>query len=303
MTYGTDVSEWQGEINWSQVAAATSIGVYRVGNGARYDHQLVNNRNGCQLCEVSGSYWFFARQGSVVSGGTVGSWQDQVAMWLEGAQFQNGQIAQADIEGDINASDQSWLLDACHSMADYLQVKPFVYTNLNFAKNVLTDPAWREFPIWGAWPNGSPGVFPQPFGQFPTLIVHQYGYTNLTGINGPVDADYTPLTANELRKQYGCFPVDPIGVDSNMPIYRQRSDGAIFEIFMGYKFHCDQSYYFGVLGGAAAGNPAPPSGIVAFTADDASLNALPDWPGINPPSGTAPTKFIVSLTGTSNAVE
>lgn len=289
MIFGTDVSEWQGtkihtQINWSMVAEAVEFGIFRVGNGHRFDFDLEHNREGASLCQVSGSYWYFEPPG--LNGAPPGP--IQIEMWKDGAQFKTGQIAQADIEGSLNGNDQTWLLDACHSMADYMggTDRLYVYCNRNFAINVLTDPAWKRFPCWAAWPNGNPPVWPIPFGNFTSVPIHQYGETNVPGIVGLVDADATNLSVVQLMNTGKKAPPKP--KDNDMAYKQRASDNSIFEVAFGYKFHCTPQYFFDVLGGVPAGNPPGPAGIVAVMIDDDTINSLPDWPGITPPSGYIP---------------
>lgn len=71
----------------------------------------------------------------------------------------------------------------------------------------------------------------------------------------------------------------------DMSVFRHTSAGAVYEIWNGYKFHCTAEYFFQVLQGGI-GTPSG-TGIVSYQAlNDGDLLALPDWPGINPPSAT-----------------
>lgn len=303
MIFGVDVSEWQGklantQIDWGAVSQNVQFGVYRVGNGHRYDFDLAHNREGARLCSVSGSYWYFERPGDLVGGITVPSWPEQIAMWQEGAQFQIGEIAQADIEGSLNGNDQVWLLDACNAMADYMggTDKLFIYSNQNFATNVLTDSAWKNFPLWAAWPNGSPGKFPVPFGRFPDVLIHQYGYTNVPGIVGNVDADATSLSVDDL-KQHGMKGA----FKKVMADYRHNSAGAVYEITQGHKAALTGDYFYGVIMGQLNGSGVTsPLGIYSYQVDDAKLAAIPDLPFGGGTVVSAPTKFAITGEAVAN---
>jgi hypothetical protein len=302
MTNGIDVSEWQGAligktIDWPTVAKSVDFAVYRVGNGHRYDKDLSKNRDGVKLCACSGSYWYCERPG--ING--AGSAATQAQMWINGAEFLPGQIAQADIEGSLDGTDQPFLLDFCHLMAEYLggPERVLVYSNLNFARNVLTDPAWSTFSAWIAFPNGSPNKgYPVPFGHLGNVIVHQWGEAFIPGISGLVDADSSLYRVDDLINQFGKTNGNTIVKDG--PMFRHSPDGTIYELWMGFKIHCSAEYFYNVLGGQIAGNGTQSAtGIYSYPGN--GIESIPDLPVLGGGNSPAPTKFNITLNGEANA--
>ena len=57
---GVDVSEWQGNINWSHVKTdGVKFAIIRAGIGHRVDDQFANNYAGCKSNSVPvGAYWY-----------------------------------------------------------------------------------------------------------------------------------------------------------------------------------------------------------------------------------------------------
>lgn len=106
-----------------------------------------------------------------------------------------------------------------------------------------------------------------------------------------VDTD-TVITTLPVWTGDGINP-NPPSTEVDMPLYRHDSNGVVYEIFMGYKFHCTSDYFFNVVMGDV-GKPGG-SGVISYQVyHDEMLNALPDWPGVNPPSVSIPTNITLN---------
>jgi len=185
---GVDVSNWQGSIDWSQVAASgKTFGYVEVGDGSFVDSFFVSDYTGMKSVGMTaGGYFFFEPD------------QDPTAQAnlfisnLREAGFAPGDLRPAfDVEvmkGQSAATVLANLQTAINVVQSNLGVTPAIYTGYDFWDYSLGgSTAFGAYPLWMAWWSTNCPSLPNGWN---TWAVWQYSDTGyVPGIYGPVDLD------------------------------------------------------------------------------------------------------------------
>jgi GH25 family lysozyme M1 (1,4-beta-N-acetylmuramidase) len=238
-TFGIDVSDWQGNINWSAVAASGktfafiratrggTTGTYnestRVGTlSERYDDTkfLANITNAKAAGLLVGAY-HFARPDISMNTGC-----DEAVHFLQvaGDYMCDGYLPPVlDLEAGSARSTAdltNWAMDFCNTIHDAKGVWPIVYANSSYA-NSEVDARLAQLPLWIARPSGDPNAgnpaaaaaYPNVYGVWNPTYPNtpspepwnfwQYSSTGTVyGINGNVDLDVFNGDVYQLQRQF-----------------------------------------------------------------------------------------------------
>lgn len=205
--FGIDVSHWQQDINWEQVAGDTiprkiDFSIVKATQGAgQVDPNFATNwKQSNDLFEIAGAYHFYIFSDDP---------KTQAQNFIQTASLSNGNLppivdlelncSKCDslkISGDQMVNDlKSYLTE----IENHFDVKPIIYTNIPFFNKYLTG-EFDDYPFWMAKyektpPAGLIGLSPagSDSSSHPKTVMWQFSdYGRLNGIIGTVDMNFLP---------------------------------------------------------------------------------------------------------------
>jgi len=199
--HGTDVSHYQGTINWTSYASAKDFVIIKAGGcdaGYYQDSKFTSNQTGARAQGLRIGYYYFGDR----TGNAITAANNFIS--IVGA-LNHGEILALDIEG-ANYPQDSWAYDFVTTVHSYFGFYPFVYMSQHSPTNsgtvwVTTNPI---APLWMANYGLSSTDFSQTTGNAditwgglpaPNYQILQYSSTgSVSGITGNVDLDtfYSP---------------------------------------------------------------------------------------------------------------
>ena len=186
---GIDVSRYQGNINWSAVAAAgKQFAIVRIGssnnNGVYVDPYFLQNVNGAHAAglRVGAYYYTYARTQSAVA-----SELNVFLNALEGLQLEYPVFV--DVEASsLTSLSRSQLTDLVKYAMDILYQRKWYsgwYSYTHFINSYLNAGALANYPLWVA-------DYRSTLGYTGSYAMWQYsGSGTVNGISGAVDLDYS----------------------------------------------------------------------------------------------------------------
>jgi GH25 family lysozyme M1 (1,4-beta-N-acetylmuramidase) len=206
---GIDVSDFQGNPNWTSVKSAGISFVFtKATEGATFTAStFASNMTNARAAGIPIGAYHFARPNT--TGTDALDEADFFASKIQGLLIPGNLRPVLDIE-DANGLSaavlSTWCLQFCNRVLSLTGVAPIIYTGQSFASTYLNS-SLNRFPLWIArYPGGT--VNPQtatPGGTTPWSTWHFWQYTDagsVSGISGPVDTNVLNggMTALEAYK-------------------------------------------------------------------------------------------------------
>ena len=193
---GVDVSEWQGNINWSHVKTdGVKFAIIRAGIGHRVDDQFANNYAGCKSNSVPvGAYWYSKAT-------TVAEAKQEAQDFLAALK---GKTFEYPVYMDLEESAQfalgkakcSELVDAFLTVLEQAGYYAGLYCSTSYLNGYVSESVRKRYTIWCADYRGSCG-YTGDYG------IWQSGTCTIYGIDTEVDLDYAYIDYPKIIKNAG----------------------------------------------------------------------------------------------------
>ena len=193
---GVDVSEWQGNINWSHVKTdGVKFAIIRAGIGHRVDDQFANNYAGCKSNSVPvGAYWYSKAT-------TVTEVKQEAQDFLSALK---GKTFEYPVYMDLEESAQfalgkakcSELVDAFLTVLEQAGYYAGLYCSTSYLNSHVSESVRKRYTIWCADYRGSCG-YTGDYG------IWQPGTGTIYGIDTEVDLDYAYIDYPKIIKNAG----------------------------------------------------------------------------------------------------
>ena len=213
---GIDVSEWQGDINWSHVKTdGVKFAIIRAGIGHRVDDRFANNYAGCKSNSVPvGAYWYSKAT-------TVAEAKQEAQDFLDALK---GKTFEYPVYMDLEESAQfalgkakcSELVDAFLTVLEQAGYYAGLYCSTYYLKNYISESVRKRYAVWVAQYNdkcsytGAYGIWQHSVAGHPDYDV--FGKGSVYGITGQCDLDYAYIDYPKIIKN-ACLNGFSTGVD------------------------------------------------------------------------------------------
>jgi len=194
--FGIDVSEWQGNINWSHVKTdGVKFAIIRAGIGHRVDDQFANNYAGCKSNSVPvGAYWYSKAT-------TVAEAKQEAQNFLAALK---GKTFEYPVYMDLEESAQfalgkakcSELVDAFLTVLEQAGYYAGLYCSTSYLNSHVSESVRKRYTIWCADYRGNCG-YTGDYG------IWQPGTGTIYGIDTEVDLDYAYIDYQKIIKNAG----------------------------------------------------------------------------------------------------
>ncbi len=195
---GIDVSHWQGDINWSAVAAdGIDFAIMKATESGNYtDPKFKTNRTNAQLAGVTIGMYHVASPSK-----STDDARSEADRFLRIAKPGVGNVIPTlDIEisnvpaGMKPAVLEGWVRAWLNRVTSKLGVRPMIYGSQHMFEELLGNSTWfadHGFPLWFAWPRKNlPSPLPANDWQGEGWTFWQWSWTGrIAGIDGDVDRD------------------------------------------------------------------------------------------------------------------
>ena len=204
---GIDVSEWQGNINWSHVKTdGVKFAIIRAGIGHRVDDQFANNYAGCKSNGIPcGVYWYSYAT-------TVEDAKKEAQVCL---QTIKGKTFEYPIYFDLEEPEQFKLgkkvcSDIVQAFCDEIEKAGYyagLYCSTYYLKNYISESVRKRYAVWVAQYNdkcsytGNYGIWQHSVAGHPDYDV--FGKGSVYGITGQCDLDYAYIDYPKIIKNAG----------------------------------------------------------------------------------------------------
>jgi lysozyme len=198
VVYGIDVSYYQGDIDWSAVAAdGYAFAITRINHADFMDPKFDANWAAIKdVGLVRGAYQYFEPGDDPV-------WQAEVVVAKVGKLGPGDLPVVIDVETTSGLTDPSAIVDSISAWMDIVEVgtgkQPIVYTGKYFWQDNVASDAFADYPLWHAqYPNAcQPPAAPPPAcgcanvaDQWSDWLLWQYTSSgSVAGISGNVDTN------------------------------------------------------------------------------------------------------------------
>ena len=193
---GIDVSEYQGNINWSHVKAdGVKFAILRAGISHRVDNQFANNYAGCKSNGVPvGAYWY--SKATTVTDAKQEA-QDFLAA-LKGKTFEYPVYMDLEEQSQFALGKEkcSELVDAFLTVLEQAGYFVGLYCSTYYLTNYITDSIRKCYAVWVAQYNDS-CTYSGNYG------IWQSGVGTIYGIDGDCDIDHGYIDYSTIIKQAG----------------------------------------------------------------------------------------------------
>lgn len=231
---GIDVSEYQGSIDWTAVAAAGNrFSLIRASQGVRItDKRLSANWPAARDAGVTRLAYHFAEPADSLSAQAELEWFLARVEAAGGLEAGDGVVLDLEewegVLGRYQSSLVAWTLDWLTRARDLTGAVPVLYTNRGILQQYgLTDPRLAAFPLHlAAWEQESAPSPPAPWSR--VLLWQHADDGDVPGIAGNVDLDWFLGTARELQAIGKGGTVDTTG--STLDAWRDRVGSGILEL-------------------------------------------------------------------------
>ena len=193
---GIDVSEYQGNINWSHVKAdGVKFAILRAGISHRVDNQFANNYAGCKSNGVPvGAYWYSKAT-------TIAEAKQEAQDFLAALK---GKTFEYPVYMDLEESAQfalgkakcSELVDAFLTMLEQAGYYAGLYCSTSYLNGYVSESVRKRYTIWCADYRGNCG-YTGDYG------IWQPGTGTIYGIDTEVDLDYAYIDYPKIIKNAG----------------------------------------------------------------------------------------------------
>ena len=204
---GVDVSEWQGNINWSHVKTdGVNFAIIRAGIGHRVDDQFANNYAGCKSNSVPvGAYWYSKAT-------TVAEAKQEAQDFLAALK---GKTFEYPVYMDLEESAQfalgkakcSELVDAFLTVLEQAGYYAGLYCSTSYLNSHVSESVRKRYAIWVAQYSNQCtyssdyGIWQHSVAGHPDYDV--FGKGSVYGITGQCDLDYAYIDYPKIIKNAG----------------------------------------------------------------------------------------------------
>ena len=205
--FGIDVSEWQGNINWSHVKTdGVKFAIIRAGIGHRVDDQFANNYAGCKSNSVPvGAYWYSKAT-------TVAEAKQEAQDFLAALK---GKTFEYPVYMDLEESAQfalgkakcSELVDAFLTVLEQAGYYAGLYCSTSYLNSHVSESVRKRYAIWVAQYSNQCtyssdyGIWQHSVAGHPDYDV--FGKGSVYGITGQCDLDYAYIDYPKIIKNAG----------------------------------------------------------------------------------------------------
>src|SRR6516225_2642079 len=124
--YGIDASQWQGQVDWDALNAASNFVIIRVGDGTYLDTSFYHNQSEARRVRAAAGplgvgYYYFAEP-TLLSADESATWFVNTVGALE-----EGEVLALDLEGSIGTDPVGWSLEWLQQVEQKTTVKPLMY--------------------------------------------------------------------------------------------------------------------------------------------------------------------------------
>ncbi len=193
---GIDVSEYQGNINWSHVKAdGVKFAILRAGISHRVDNQFANNYAGCKSNGVPvGAYWY--SKATTVAEAKQEA-QDFLAV-LKGKTFEYPVYVDLEEQSQFALGKEkcSELVDAFLTVLEQAGYYAGLYCSTSYLNGYVSESVRKRYTIWCADYRGNCG-YTGDYG------IWQPGTGTIYGIDTEVDLDYAYIDYPKIIKNAG----------------------------------------------------------------------------------------------------
>jgi lysozyme len=200
---GADLSQYEGQVDWTKLAAGEKFVIVRFSHGAHIDTEYAN-------------YWPAAKKAGVIRGVytyldplDAHPFADQVRAFVNGVKLGKGDLAPIlDVENPclylhMTVAERIAFIQKWADVFEKVYgVKPILYMSPSFVDRALGGAAQAaalaQYPLWIANYHSAKPIVPLPW---TTYIIWQYAEdAPLPGVSIPADGDIAPGTIADLRK-------------------------------------------------------------------------------------------------------
>lgn len=223
---GIDVSHWQNDINWNEVAGAGYHFAFvkaTEGNGFKDWYFTSNIDNGTESGMLVGPYHFARPDLNNTGKEEAEYFLSEVGDYIESGYLRP--VLDLEVTGGLGKTALSaWVVEWMETVKSATGVEPLIYTNLNFILNHL-DQSVTSYDLWIAyWTcDPTPTYDIPPTGSFPNWSFWQYqapsacGSYSIPGIEGGVDLNIF----NGKKETLGSYTSDaPLWVSLTSDYYQ-----------------------------------------------------------------------------------
>lgn len=188
MLSGSDISVYQGNIDWPTFKNNVNFVIIKMTEGSSYiDPWGGNNRTQARNVNVPRGYYHFARP-------DLNSSQDEAQFFIDimnGQPLQSGESIYLDYEVHYTGDNVSWALTWMKLVEKALGVKPIFYSY----QSMLTSNDWSPVVangngLWVATASGDPSNENFETGAWPFAMMNQWGNQTIPGVStGVVDSN------------------------------------------------------------------------------------------------------------------
>lgn len=173
---------WQGTVNWGAVkASGVSMAIVKATEGIGYtDPKFAASWAGMQSVGLPRAAYHFARPDTGNSATGEADW------FISVVKPRVGDILALDYE--VTGGGAAWCLEWLNRVKSVTGITPEFYSNYVGISRVQ-NAQMAEFPLWLAWPTGSPNNPPAAPAPWKSIWLWQYGGGSIPGISGNVDED------------------------------------------------------------------------------------------------------------------
>lgn len=193
LTYGIDVSHWQGLINWTSVRADGIVyAITKATEGTTItDSRFTTNMTAGRAAGVIMGTYHFARPGSTpdITSDALSearAYVKAIHPWLD----DGGLRPVLDLEDGTalgKAGLSQWARVWCAEVRRLTTIDPFIYTGRSYAQSYVESDL-AVYPLWIAVPETVPGQTGFNLGPWDRWTIQQYSWTGtVPGITGNVD--------------------------------------------------------------------------------------------------------------------
>ena len=187
---GIDVSQWQGNIDWSKVrSAGIKFAILREGYRKTVDNKFLQNAKGAKSADIPilGVYHFIYTDGATIAQNAQSTVDNIKKAGLDPTET----MIFSDLEYDTwEKNGETCTVERCSRYTkEYLEaLKKLgckylgIYANLDYYRNYYTEELKSEYPIWLADYEGE--------NDYPCIIQQYSNKGKVSGISGNVDMNY-----------------------------------------------------------------------------------------------------------------
>lgn len=187
---GIDISQWQGNIDWSKVkSAGIQFAILREGYRKTVDNKFLQNAKGAKSADIPilGAYHFIYTDGATIAQNA----QSTVDNIKKAGLDPTDTMIFSDLEYDTwEKNGETCTMERCSRYTkEYLEAlkklgckRLGIYSNLDYYQNYYTEELKSEYPIWLADYEGE--------NDYPCIIQQYSSKGKVSGISGNVDMNY-----------------------------------------------------------------------------------------------------------------